>query len=276
MAQRKIIRIDEAKCNGCGECLPNCPEGAIQVIGGKARLISDLFCDGLGACLGHCSQGAITVEDREAEAYDEKKVMENIVIKGPEVIKAHLEHLRDHGENNYMQQALDFLRTKGIQAPQVQSGHISGACGCPGAKIMDFRNDTAKEPKQQSVQQKSQLRQWPVQLALVPVHAPYLKNADLLIAADCVAFAYADFQQELLKGRTLLVACPKLDDLQAHKDKINQIIRENDPKSIIYARMEVSCCAGLIDVIKQALADAGKTHIPFREVVIGIKGQRLA
>lgn len=275
MGKRKIIKIDEDKCNGCGKCLPNCPEGAIQVIGGKARLVSDLFCDGLGACLGHCPQGAIIVEEREAAAYDEKEVMENIVKHGPDVIQAHLKHLHDHGEHNYLRQAMDFLRAKGIEVPQVQSGSVSSACGCPGAKVVDFRNEAAKECKQQSARQESQLRQWPIQLALVPAHAPYLKNADLIIAADCVAFAYADFQQELLKGRTLLVACPKLDNIEQHKNKINQIVLENDLKAIVYARMEVPCCAGLIDVIKQALVDVGKTHIPFREVVISIKGLRL-
>ncbi len=276
MAKRKIIRIDEDKCNGCGECLPNCPEGAIQVVAGKARLMSDLFCDGLGACLGHCLQGAISIETRETQDYDEERVMENIAGQGTEVIAAHLKHLREHGEHEYMRLALAFLRAKGIPPPaEATAGHDHGSCGCPGAKVMDFRQERGKIPRQTAARQGSQLRQWPVQMALVPAEAPYFDGADLLIAADCVGFACADFHRDLLKGRILLVACPKLDDLQAHKDKINRIIRQNSLKSVTYARMEVPCCAGLKDIIRRALADCGKTDIPFNEVVIGIKGERL-
>jgi len=272
MAKRKIIRIDENKCNGCGECLPNCPEGAIQVIAGKARLVSDLFCDGLGACLGHCPQGAISIETREAQAYNEEKVMENIAGQGAEVIAAHLKHLREH---EYMRRALAFLRAKGIALPEAVNNHDHGSCGCPGAKVMEFCREREETPRQTAARQSSQLRQWPVQMALVPAEAPYFDGADLLIAADCVGFACADSHRDLLKGRILLVACPKLDDLQAHKDKINRIIRQNSLKSVTYARMEVPCCAGLKDIIRQALADCGKTDIPFNEVVIGIKGERL-
>jgi len=275
MAKRKIIRIDENKCNGCGECLPNCPEGAIQVIAGKARLVSDLFCDGLGACLGHCPQAAISIETRETQAYDEEKVMENIAGQGAEVIAAHLKHLREHGEREYMRRALAFLRAKGIALPEAVNGHDHGSRGCPGAKVMDFRRERGETLRQTAARQGSQLRQWPVQMALAPAEAPYFDGADLLIAADCVGFACADFHRDLLKGRILLVACPKLDDLQAHKDKINRIIRQNSLKSVTYARMEVPCCAGLKDIIRQALADCGKTDIPFNEVVIGIKGERL-
>jgi len=275
MAKRKIIRIDENKCNGCGECLPNCPEGAIQVIAGKARLVSDLFCDGLGACLGHCPQGAISIETRETQAYDEEKVMENIAGQGAEVIAAHLKHLREHGEHEYMRRALAFLRAKGIALPDAVNGHDHGSCGCPGAKVMDFCRERGETPRQTAARHGPQLRQWPVQMALVPAEAPYFDGADLLIAADCVGFACADFHRDLLKGRILLVACPKLDDLQAHKDKINRICRQNSLKSVTYARMEVPCCAGLKDIIRQALADCGKTDIPFNEVVIGIKVERL-
>jgi Pyruvate/2-oxoacid:ferredoxin oxidoreductase delta subunit len=198
VAKRKIIKIDEAKCNGCGLCIPNCREGAIKIIDGKARLIGDVLCDGLGACLGHCPQGAITMEEREAVAFDE----------------------------------------------------AAGAC----------------------THQESQLRQWPVQLRLVPAQAPYLNVSDLLICADCVPFACADFHSRFLQGKVLLVACPKLDDPQAYKEKLDQIIAQNDFKSIVYARMEVPCCAGLVNVIKQALIDNGKTKIPFREEIITIQG----
>lgn len=213
MAKRKIIKIDEEKCNGCGLCIPNCPEGALQIIDGKARLISDLFCDGLGACIGHCPEGAITIEEREAGKYDERKVMD----------------LRNQREPA----TIDRPLSKGI----------------------------------------SQLRQWPIQIKLVPAFAPYLKDADLLIAADCVPFAYADFHNELLKGKVLLVGCPKLDDLEYYKKKIIEIFKTNNIRSITYAHMEVPCCFGLIEPIKSAIHASGK-DIPFKEVIIGIKGER--
>ncbi len=150
MQKRKIIKIDEKKCNGCGECIPNCPEGAIQIIDGKARLISDLFCDGLGACIGYCPQGAITIEERDARAYDERKVMENIIKQGKNVIKAHLEHLKSHNQAEFLNQALKFLEDKGIDVPMpaktIHAGHGAGAC--PGSKIMDFRkNELFADPE---------------------------------------------------------------------------------------------------------------------------------
>jgi NAD-dependent dihydropyrimidine dehydrogenase PreA subunit len=226
--KRKIVKIDEAKCDGCGLCISNCREGAIKIIDGKARLIGDALCDGLGACLGHCPQGAITMEDRDAVVFDEAAV------------RAHLVQPKD-------------------------------SCGCPGAKMMDFRQKKTEVPTVICSHQESQLRQWPVQLRLVPAQAPYLNGSDLLICADCVPFACADFHRKYLQGKVLLVACPKLDDPQVYKEKLNQIIAQNDFKSIVYARMEVACCAGLVNVIKQTLIDHGKTAIPFREEIISIQ-----
>jgi len=273
--KRKIIKIDEEKCNGCKECIPNCPEGALQMIDGKARLVSDLFCDGLGACIGHCPQGAITIEEREAGPYDEKKVMENIVKQGKNVIKAHLKHLQDHGAHEYFKEAISLLKEKNIEPPFETSLEEDKTlpCGCPGTAVMDFGDEKKVSDKGASVKQISQLRQWPVQITLVPVSAPYLKNAHLLIAADCVPFAYADFHQDLLKEKVLLVGCPILDDLDAYKEKIKQIVKENNIKSIINAHMEVPCCYGLTKVIQSAIADSGK-RIPFEDVTISIKGKR--
>jgi len=154
MAKRKIIKIDEDKCNGCGLCIPNCPEGAIQIIDKKARLISDLFCDGLGACIGHCPQQAITIEEREAEEYDERKVMENIVKQGRNVIKAHLEHLKGHNQNEYLKQATDFLKERNIQVHfnevKVHSAQAHGFSGCPGSKMMDFRKKEEASGKEKA------------------------------------------------------------------------------------------------------------------------------
>lgn len=279
MAKRQIIKIDEIKCNGCGLCIPNCPEGAIQIIDGKARLISDLFCDGLGACIGHCPQGAITIEEREAQEYDERKVMENIVKQGKNVIMAHLEHLKEHNQDKYLKEAVDFLKDKNIQVPfkeaKAHAEHAHGLSGCPGAKIMDFRKKEEPGNKEKAISKgESELRQWPVQIMLVPPFAPYLNNADLLIAADCVPFAYPDFHQDLLKDKILLVGCPKLDDMQIYEEKIAQILKENNIKSITYAHMEVPCCFGLVSIIKEAISRSGK-NTPFKEIIISIKGERL-
>lgn len=281
MAKRKIIYIDEVKCNGCGLCIPNCPEGALQIIDGKARLISDLFCDGLGACIGHCPEDAITIEEREAEKYDEKKVIVNIVRQGPNVIKAHLEHLKEHNEAKYLKEATDYLAQKGIENLLEKSGghapQHAQSSGCPGSRMMDFRQ-TAHESgakKEKPIHQKSesQLRQWPVQIMLVPPHAPYLENCDLLIAADCVPFAYSDFHQDLLQGKILLVGCPKLDDMSIYQERITEIVKNNTIKSITYAHMEVPCCFGLVGLIEQAIADSGK-KIPFNNVTISISGEK--
>lgn len=281
MTKRKIIKIDEDKCNGCGLCIPNCPEGALQIIDDKVRLISDLFCDGLGACIGHCPEGAITIEEREAEPYDETKVMENVVRQGKNVIKAHLEHLKGHGEESYLKEAIDFLKKRGIEMPRLnEKGHSHKhphpASGCPGSKIMDFRKEQKKAKKRKAeVSGESQLRQWPVQIMLVPPFAPYLNNADLLIAADCVPFAYAGFHDDLLKDKVLLVGCPKLDDLELYKEKFKQIFTNNNIKRVTYAHMEVPCCFGMIEAIKEAISAAGK-KIPLEDVNISIKGEKLS
>lgn len=278
MAKRKIIKIDEAKCNGCGLCIPNCPEGALQIIDGKARLISDLFCDGLGACIGHCPQGAINIEEREAEEYDEKKVMENIVKQGKNTIIAHLNHLKEHNEFGYLKEAMDYLMTKGIKIrpSELAASQRTEAGGCPGSRVAQIKKidkGQGSRVKGQETSQ-SQLATWPVQLKLVPAFAPFLNGADILIAADCVPFAYADFHEDLLKGKTLLVGCPKLDDIQYYKEKLSQIINNNDIKSITYAHMEVPCCFGLLPVIKEVIAKSGK-NIPFNDVNISIKGERI-
>jgi len=280
MAKRKIINIDLNKCNGCALCIPNCPEGAIQIIDKKARLISDLFCDGLGACLGHCPQGAITVVEREAEEYNERMVMENIVKQGKNTIIAHLKHLKEHNQAQYLQEALDFLKERKIEVGFGQvalygSGHAEhGLSGCPGARLMDFRKDEALKKGKAVSSRESQLRQWPVQFRLVSENASFLQNVDLLIAADCVPFAYADFHEDLLKGRTLLVGCPKLDDLAIYEEKLGQILKNNDIKSVTYAHMEVPCCFGLGQIIQTAIQTSGK-KVNFKETVISIRGEKI-
>jgi len=282
MAKRKIIKIDEEKCNGCGLCIPNCPEGALQMIDNKARLISDLFCDGLGACIGYCPEGAITIEEREAEPYNEKKVMENIVKQGKNVIAAHLDHLKGHGDHEHFKEAVEFLKEKNIDIPTSAGVHAhahSHEGGCPGSKVMEFKKTEDGKRKTENRRRKtedrrdSQLGQWPIQIMLVPPIAPYLNNADLLIAADCVPFAYADFHEGLLKDKVLLIGCPKLDDAEYYKEKLTNIFKTNNIKSITCAHMEVPCCFGMVSITKEAISASGK-NIPFEDVTITIKGER--
>lgn len=279
VGKRKIIKIDEEKCNGCGLCIPNCPEGALRIIDGKARLISDLFCDGLGACLGHCPEGAITIEDREAEKYDEKKVMENIIKQGKNVIKAHLEHLKDHNQKEFLKEAINFLKEKGIQNPLIeekgggmQKEHHSG---CPGSKVLDFRGN-GKEEKNAVGKRESQLRQWPIQLHLVSPMAPYYKKADVLLAADCVAYSLGNFHNDYLKGKAIAIACPKLDDGQEeYVEKIKSLIEDAKINTLTVITMEVPCCGGLVAIAKEALEQA-KRKIPIKSIVVGIQGDILS
>ncbi len=274
MAKRKIISIDEEKCTGCAECIPNCPEGALQVIDGKCRLVSDLFCDGLGACVGHCPTGAMTVEEREAEPYDERRVMENIVRAGPNTIAAHLKHLKDHGADDYLREAVAYLEEREIDVP-ADAQKTPTPCGCPGMRLRELAPSAPPPADAPAAKRPSCLRNWPVQLKLVPPAAPWLKGADLLIAADCVAFALPDFHEELLEGRVLLVGCPKLDDAEAYVTKLAAVFEANAVRSVTVAHMEVPCCFGLVEVVKEAIERSG-ADVPYSEVTVGIEGGVLA
>lgn len=271
--KRNIITIDNDKCTGCGLCIPNCPEGAIQLIDGKARLISDLFCDGLGACLGHCPEGAITIESREAEAYDEPRVMENIIKAGPATVTAHLEHLRDHGQTEFLTQAIAVLDAKGIPHPGYGSTPAAGGHGngCPGSRAMSFAKPGA-EPAPVTGSRPSQLTHWPVQLHLISPQAPHFQGSDLLLAADCTAYALGDFHKEFLKGKTLAIACPKLDSEQEiYAEKITALIDQAKINTLTVMIMQVPCCSGLLRLAQSAAAQA-KRKIPIKCVVVGLQG----
>ena len=252
MAIRKIVNIDENKCNGCGLCVPNCAEGAIKIIDGKAKLLAENLCDGLGACLGECPLGAITITEREAEEFDEAAV------------HAHLNKEEEHA----------------CSGNHGHHGHhgAHGGSGCPGSRAMAInrQENSAKAAAVTSddieVKIKPQLTQWPVQLMLVPERAPYFENADLLITADCVPFAYPNYHLELLKGKKVVVGCPKLDDLGYYIEKLTSIIKNNCINSITVAFMEVPCCGGIVMAAERALQMSGR-NIPLHKIRISINGE---
>jgi ferredoxin len=275
MVKRNIIRIEEDLCNGCGQCIPNCPEGALQIIDGKARLVSDLFCDGLGACIGHCPQGAIATEEREAEPYDERKVMENIIAAGPNTVKAHIIHLKGHGEYGYLKEALAVLKERGIDAPDLMEespGCASAHGGCPGSRMADFSGD---EPSGEDGDVPSQLRQWPVQLHLVSPTAPYFRGGDVVLAADCSAYALGGFHGGFLRGKGLAIACPKLDaDQDEYVEKVRSMMDDAKINTLTVVMMEVPCCGGLLHVARDAASKA-KRKVPIKSVIVSIKGEIL-
>lgn len=236
---REIIHIDEEKCDGCGLCVPGCAEGAIRIIDGKARLIGEHLCDGLGACLGDCPRGAISIEVREADAFD------------AEAVEEHLRSLEIE-EAITCASELVFDEKGAPEAEGESEGELAG----------DAADDSPP----------SSLAHWPVHLRLVPSGAKFLKNSHLLIAADCVPFAFADFHRRFLKGKTLLVGCPKFDETMPYFDKLVDIFENNTPKKVTVLMMEVPCCAGLIHLVMQALARAGK-ELPLEKIVISVDGE---
>jgi NAD-dependent dihydropyrimidine dehydrogenase PreA subunit len=232
MAIRNIVKIDEEKCNGCGLCVKACAEGAIQLINGKAKLVSEIYCDGLGACIGHCPQGAITVEKREADEFDEEKT------------KAHL------AEQNKVKEQIGFV--------------------CPGTVAKMLRGKTGGEVAGITAIP-SQLSHWPIQLMLVPPNAPYFAGSDLVLAADCVAFAMGDFHNRFLKEHSIVIGCPKLDDTEFYAGKLSDILKANKLKSLTVVHMEVPCCFGLTRIVKDAIVQSG-LKMDFEDVTVDLNG----
>ncbi|MCP4676684.1 MAG: 4Fe-4S ferredoxin [Deltaproteobacteria bacterium] len=259
MAVRKMVSIDEDKCTGCGECVPACAEGAIQIVDGVARLMADNLCDGLGACLGDCPEGAITVEEREADDFDE------------EAVKEHMTKLK--------KEAMGAAQVSQIAAHPHAHEHGPGG-GCPGARMIQFDKPaggvTAAGSEPVAGAQPSELRQWPVQLHLVPPTAPYFKKADVLLAADCVAFSMGNFHRDHLKGRGLAVACPKLDQGQEiYLQKLIAMIDEAEINTLTVMVMEVPCCTGLVQLAREAASRANR-KVPVKKTVIGLQGDVLS
>ncbi len=259
MAIREMVKIDEEKCNGCGLCVPSCAEGAIQIIDGKAKLVADSLCDGLGACLGDCPVDAISIEKRDADEFDEEAVDKRLKELGRDPLP------HDHGQAPV---------AGGCPSAQVQSipasKPVAAAGGCPSARMMNFDQKPVQKIDQAG-QRPSELRQWPVQLHLVPPTAPFLQDKEVLLAADCVPFAYADFHKDMLQERALLIACPKLDNTQPYLDMLVAMLQQNNIKKLLVAHMEVPCCSGLIAIAKQAIEASG-VDVPFETINVGIKG----
>lgn len=296
--EREIIYIDEEICDGCGDCIPNCHEGALQLIDGKARLISDLMCDGLGACIGHCPQGAISIEKREAAPYDEIQVIEQMVQKGKNTVQAHLQHLVDHNEVDYVKEAVGWLReneekldfklnevTSVIHKEKVKQEAVKIAamapvpdatgCGCAGSQEREIIRKEEFIPVA-PIKQQSELKQWPVQFHLINPAAAYFQGADLLLAADCSAYTVGDFHSKYLKGKSLIIACPKLDTAQEnYLQKLVQLIDQAKVNTIHLLIMEVPCCGGLMRLVDKALSMASR-KVPVKATVVGINGDVLS
>jgi len=275
IVKRKIIKIDNNKCNGCGLCIPNCAEGALQIIDGKARLISDLFCDGLGACIGHCPQGAISFETREADKYNEIKVLEtNIIPAGKNTIIAHLKHLLDHNEKELYGKAITFLKSKGIDIDEDLKMENRKFQGCPGSIQKSFEKIKDTDENENTIDQiSSELSHWPVQLHLVLPDAQYFRNKDIVIAADCSAYSYGNFHQKFLKNKSLVIACPKLDSgLETYVEKIITMIEVALINTITIVRMQVPCCGGLTTIVNKAISKCNR-KVPVKEIIISINGE---
>jgi MinD superfamily P-loop ATPase containing an inserted ferredoxin domain len=298
--KRAIIKIDDEKCNGCGACVPNCHEGALQIIDGKAVLISDLMCDGLGACLGHCPEGALEVIEREAEPYDEIKVMADMLPKGKNVVTAHLKHLKEHGEFTFLKQGVAYLKENGAKvnfdiqevidavhhspagahaqpaspkpAPVAMAAHHGG--GCPGSQSKSFSQAAPVVSASQEIP--SALTQWPVQMHLINPMASYFQGADLLVAADCVAFSLGNFHSKYLQGRKLAIACPKLDsNKDIYLEKMIRMIDDAKVNTITVMIMEVPCCGGLLNLVLNATESASR-KVPVKAITVGVQGEILA
>ncbi len=296
---RDILKIDEDLCTGCGLCVPNCHEGALQVIDGKVRLVSELMCDGLGACIGYCPEGAITIEKREAEPYDEVRVIEQMVSKGRNTIAAHLKHLKDHGETGYLKEGVGYLRQNrtvlgfdldGLLEEVHNSGqkekepamqhqhshsHAHKSAGCPGSKEKFLEKPAAATAGTYGETSQSELRHWPVQMHLINPSASYFQGADLLVAADCVAYSTGSFHSRFLKGKSLVIACPKLDrNTEIYVEKLKALIDIARVNTITVMIMEVPCCGGLLQMIKAASAAAAR-KVPVKQMIVGISGEIL-
>jgi Pyruvate/2-oxoacid:ferredoxin oxidoreductase delta subunit len=266
--QRQIITIDEEKCDGCGNCVPACVEGALRVVDGKARLVKQSYCDGLGACLGDCPQDALHVTTLEVEAYDEQAVLGHLQQTAPDAVERHVAHLREHGTPALTpERSAASVQSSYKPATKPQAAAIPL---CPSVQMKAWDEGATAQVEAAQGRARSELHQWPVQLTLLPVRAPFFEGATLTLIADCVPFANPNFHADLLRDSAIAVGCPKLDDGQAYINKVTQILQSNDIRSLKVAYMEVPCCRGLVFIAEQALALSGK-DIPFTSEIVSIQ-----
>ncbi len=300
--KREIVKIDRELCNGCGECIPNCHEGALQMIDGKATLVSELMCDGLGACIGHCPVGAIEIEEREAEAYDEVLTIKEMIKSGRNVVVAHLKHLKEHEQKEYVHQAFDYMKANAgsipfdvnellheVQQhgpkkepqtnPYLQNLLIAKkeetlGCGCPGSAAKSFVPEPVAMASNYA-EATSQLSHWPVQMHLINPMAPFFQDCDLLLSADCVAYALGNFHTKYLKGKKLAIACPKLDsNKEVYVEKLVHLIDQAQVNTITLMKMEVPCCSGLLQIVQTALGQSQR-KVPVKLLTVSSKGEIL-
>lgn len=280
--KRDIVKINEELCDGCGLCIPNCHEGALQIIDGKAVLVSDLMCDGLGACLGHCPQGALTIEKREAAPYDEITVIKDMIPKGKNVIIAHLIHLKEHNEIEFFSQAINYLEKNRNSLPfdldEVKSkvhNSSSSPCapgGCPGSMSKTINHNNS-ESKSEKSEQTSALQHWPIQMHLINPNSTHYAGSDFVLAADCAAFSIGNFHSKILKGKTLAVLCPKLDQGQdIYIEKIKTLIDTAKINTITIVMMEVPCCGGILQMVKAALQETNR-KVPVKLIISSVSGE---
>lgn len=261
--KREIIKIDEELCNGCGECVPNCAEGSLVIIDGKAKMVADKYCDGLGACLGHCPQGALTIEVRDADEYDHSAV-EDLLQKPLEVREA---MAKGEGGMKPSMQPLDAPLGGPLGGARPSGG------GCPGSGMMSMK-PAAAAPKKGGVVMSS-LSHWPIQLRLVPPNAPFLKDADLLLTADCVAVSVPDYHERFVAGKVVLMGCPKFDDVEMYVERLAEMFKQNDIKSVTLLEMEVPCCSNFTNILSAAMEQAG-SKFPVELVIAARDGQIMA
>ncbi|NIA22467.1 MAG: ferredoxin [Anaerolineaceae bacterium] len=266
MPLRKIVRIDREKCNGCGQCIPNCAEGALALVDGKATIVQDSYCDGLGACLGECPTGAISIIERQAPSFDEEAAVQ------------HVAQLQDTHRNQDAGRATDLPARTACSTAALPAGRS----GCPGMRAMEFQHKEppaddgpAPHPNTAHGAVRSALGHWPIQLALLPLEAPFFRDRELVIAADCTAFALPQLNPELLAGRALAIFCPKLDDTRPYAEKLTEILRRNTIRGLVLVHMEVPCCGGIVALAHQAAEQCGRL-LPVRDITVGCRGEIMA
>ncbi|HCO48379.1 MAG TPA: 4Fe-4S ferredoxin [Spirochaetaceae bacterium] len=290
MGKRTIIEIDQELCDGCGTCETGCPEGALRIIGGKARLVGESLCDGLGACIGHCPKGAIHITERDADEYDEIAVLKEILPQGNPLLQAHFAHLDHHGQDLYLERAVNFLTSQGLPIPggyerfgQKKAFAFSKPCGSGYAVSSPAKTQNAAGSPNASggdapapsvfpakPSGSSSLKNWPIQLHLANPRSPHFAGADVVVAADCTAFALGSFHADIVSGKSLVIACPKLDSgKDIYRAKLAEVIGQVRSVSVVI--MEVPCCSGLLRLAQDARTDSG-SKLPIQVLVVGIDG----